>query len=61
MSFRLRVEDPRQAFESLLEAGFCVDWREPDVIRAAPVALYNLPDEVDAFAEAVAALDRTHG
>ncbi|GIV26099.1 MAG: kynureninase [Bacteroidia bacterium] len=61
VSFRLRVEDPRQAFESLLEAGFCVDWREPDVIRAAPVALYNLPDEVDAFAEAVAALDRTHG
>lgn len=57
VSFRLRVETPREAFESLRSAGFCVDWREPDVIRAAPVALYNLPDEVDAFAGAVAALD----
>lgn len=56
LSFRLKVPNPREAFMQLREGGFCIDWREPDVIRAAPVALYNLPDEVDAFAAAVARL-----
>lgn len=56
LSFRLRVPNPRAAFEALRAAGFCIDWREPDILRAAPVALYNLPDEVDAFAAAVARL-----
>ncbi|MCS6790577.1 MAG: kynureninase [Bacteroidia bacterium] len=54
VSFRLRTEHPRSIFETLLQKGFCVDWREPDIIRAAPVALYNLPEEIDAFAEALA-------
>ncbi|MCX7606043.1 MAG: kynureninase [Bacteroidia bacterium] len=58
VSFRLKVPSPRQAFEILLDQGFFVDWREPDVIRAAPVALYNQPDEVDSFASAVVALER---
>lgn len=56
VSFRLRVADPKAAFQRLLDEGFCVDWREPDIVRAAPVALYNLPDEVDAFVQAVGAL-----
>lgn len=56
VSFQLKVSDPRAAMQRLLQEGFCVDWREPDVIRAAPVALYNLPEEIDAFAEAVAKL-----
>lgn len=56
VSFRIEHPQPRQAFETLIEWGFCVDWREPNVIRAAPVALYNLPEEIDAFAEAVARL-----
>lgn len=56
VSFRLRLPEPKKAFETLLRQGFYVDWREPDILRAAPVALYNLPDEVDAFCEAVARL-----
>lgn len=56
VSFRLRVADPKAAFQRLLEEGFCVDWREPDIIRAAPVVLYNSSDEVERFIHAVAAL-----
>lgn len=56
VSFRLKVSNPRAAYDRLLAEGFCIDWREPDILRAAPVALYNLPDEVDRFVQAVAAL-----
>ena len=41
----LRVKGPREAgrslFEHLHRNGIVVDWREPDVIRAAPTPLYN--------------------
>jgi kynureninase len=41
----LRVKGPREAgrklFDHLNENGIVVDWREPDVIRAAPAPLYN--------------------
>ena len=41
----LRVKGPREAGRSLYEHlhanGIVVDWREPDVIRAAPTPLYN--------------------
>lgn len=41
----LRVKGPREAgrslFEHLHRRGIVVDWREPDVIRAAPTPLYN--------------------
>ena len=42
----------KQVFESLAKLGFMVDWREPDVIRLAPVALYNLYTEVWNFVTA---------
>ncbi len=41
----LRVKGPREAgrslFEFLTTRGIVADWREPDVIRAAPTPLYN--------------------
>lgn len=41
----LRVKGPRDAgralYDFLLENGVIVDWREPDIIRAAPTPLYN--------------------
>jgi len=41
----LRVRGPRDTGRSLFDhlhaAGIVVDWREPDVIRAAPTPLYN--------------------
>lgn len=50
-------DDGRALFEHLIESGVIVDWREPDVIRVAPVPLYNryqdclrLVDRIDAWA-----------
>lgn len=40
----------REVFDRLTAAGFMVDWREPDVIRLAPVPLYNRFEEIWHFA-----------
>ena len=36
----------KQVFEALEAAGIMADWREPGVIRMAPVPLYNTFEEV---------------
>jgi kynureninase len=41
----------RQIFDQLMENGIFADWREPDVIRVAPVPLYNTFTEVFNFSE----------
>ena len=41
----------RKVFDRLAGAGVIADWREPDVIRLAPVPLYNSFEEVFRFAE----------
>lgn len=54
----LRVKGPResgrQLFEHLQMDGIVVDWREPDVIRAAPTPLYNRHVDCRRLVESVA-------
>ncbi|MFI5140085.1 MAG: kynureninase [Sphingobacteriales bacterium] len=44
----------KKLFEKITKAGVIADWREPDVIRVAPVPLYNRFEEVWRFAELLA-------
>ncbi|HEU5398247.1 MAG TPA: kynureninase, partial [Gammaproteobacteria bacterium] len=48
----------RTVFVQLEEAGITADWREPDVIRVAPVPLYNSCTDVFRFVEILAGLVR---
>jgi len=41
----------KKLFAKLTKAGVIADWREPDVIRVAPVPLYNNFEEVWKFAQ----------
>lgn len=41
----------RKVFQSFSKAGIVADWREPGVIRLAPVPLYNSFEEVYRFGE----------
>jgi kynureninase len=48
------VEHAKDVLNALSERGIVVDFREPDVIRAAPVPLYNTFQDVRTFAVALA-------
>jgi kynureninase len=41
----------RDVFQKIEAAGVACDWREPDVVRVAPVPLYNRYEEVHRFVE----------
>lgn len=44
-------KEGKQVFDTLTQNGIIADWREPDVIRVAPVPLYNSFEDVYRFAE----------
>lgn len=50
LSIRVRGGE-RSLHERIIERGVFADWREPGVIRVAPVPLYNSFDDVFRFAE----------
>uniref|UniRef100_UPI00404750DF kynureninase n=1 Tax=Roseivirga sp. TaxID=1964215 RepID=UPI00404750DF len=43
-------KDGRRLFDALSKAGVIADWREPNVIRVAPVPLYNTFEDIYQFA-----------
>lgn len=43
--------DGKKVFKTITRAGVIADWREPGVIRVAPVPLYNTFEEVYRFVE----------
>jgi kynureninase len=47
----LMKQNGRRVFDKITRAGVLADWREPDVIRVAPVPLYNTFKEVFRFYE----------
>ncbi len=47
----LAIKNGKQVFDYLSQNGIFSDWREPDVIRIAPVGLYNTFEEVWQFGE----------
>jgi kynureninase len=49
----LMLERGREVFDSLVKQGVIADWREPNVIRIAPVPLYNTFEEVWQFGHIV--------
>jgi kynureninase len=53
LSFRIAggADPGRRVLERLRAAGVVCDWRTPDIIRAAPVPLYNRFEDVARFAE----------
>lgn len=51
LSIICHLREPRKIFEALIHNGIIVDWREPNVIRLAPVPLYNSFEDVYALGE----------
>lgn len=49
----LMLEKGKEVFEALKQNGVLADWREPNVIRIAPVPLYNSFEDVWKFGEIV--------
>ena len=49
----LMKKDGRKIFDALMQQGVIVDWREPNVIRVAPVPLYNTFEDIWKFGSIV--------
>lgn len=57
LSIRVKNAD-KALFDAVTARGVVADWREPDVIRVAPVPLYNTFGDVYSFAEILAEIVR---
>ena len=49
----LMLKRGKEIFDELTKQGVIADWREPNVIRVAPVPLYNLFEDIHRFGEIV--------
>ena len=47
----LMLQKGKEVFDALKKHGVLSDWREPDVIRVAPVPLYNTFEDVYQFGQ----------
>ena len=54
----LMLEKGKEIHTELMQQGVFTDWREPNVIRLAPVPLYNSFEEVLKFADTLRLLIR---
>ena len=52
----LMLKNGKEIFDSITKAGVIADWREPNVIRVAPVPLYNSFEDVYRFGEILSGL-----
>ena len=50
----------KEVFDELIQAGYMLDWREPNVIRLAPVPLYNTFTEIWDFCETLKVVLNRH-
>jgi kynureninase len=62
LSLRLHAgrEAGRRLFEDLGASGVVADWREPDILRIAPVPLYNRFEELAVFCDILEVALRQH-
>ncbi|MGV3529309.1 MAG: kynureninase [Flavisolibacter sp.] len=49
----LMLEKGKEIFDALISRGVICDWREPNVIRVAPVPLYNTFEDVWTFGDII--------
>ena len=52
----LMLKNGKPIFDELSRQGVIADWREPNVIRAAPVPLYNSFEDIWTFGDVVASI-----
>lgn len=56
----LMLKNGKKIYEQLSSHGIFADWREPDVIRVAPVPLYNTFEEVWSFGDTLQKILSSH-
>lgn len=52
----LMLKDGKKIFDELTKNGVIADWREPNVIRVAPVPLYNSFEDIYRFGEIISSI-----